>query len=103
MPKILTTQSAEGGMPGRDAIQVQLYTRQDCPLCVKAAKFLRSQERSWLLMLTSIDINSDPQLQQAYGNCVPVVTVNGKLRFRGQINPVLWKRLMAHESKRASV
>jgi glutaredoxin len=101
MPKILTTQSAEGGMTGREAIRVQLYTRRDCPLCVKAAKFLRFQERSWPLSVASIDIDTDPQLQQAYGNCVPVVLVNGKLRFRGQINPMLWKRLMIKELKGA--
>jgi glutaredoxin len=87
-------------MTRHQAIQVRLYTRQDCPLCVKAAKFLRSQERSWPLVLSTIEIESDPQLQEAYGNCVPVVLVNGKLRFRGQINSVLWKRLMAKEWKR---
>jgi len=89
-------------MTGRAAIQVQLYTRQDCPLCAKAAEFLRYAQRSWPLVLSSIDIGTDPQLREAYGNCVPVVLVNGKLRFRGQINPVLWKRLMMKELKRAS-
>ncbi len=89
-------------MTGREAIEIQLYTRQKCPLCVKAAKFLHAAQQSWPLVVTSIDIDSDPQLQNAYGNCVPVVLVNGKLRFRGQINPVLWKRLMRKESMGAS-
>jgi len=86
-------------MRGSEAIQVTLYTRQDCPLCVKAAKFLHSAERSWRLVLASIDIGTDPLLQEKYGDCVPVVMVNGKLRFRGQINPVLWRRLMRKELK----
>jgi glutaredoxin len=89
-------------MTAPEAIEVKLYTRRDCPLCVKAAKFLRLAEGSWPLSVVSIDIDADPQLQKAYGNCVPVVLVNGKLRFRGQINPVLWKRLMAKESNRVS-
>ena len=89
-------------MTGRQAVDVKLYTRQNCPLCVKAAKFLRSQERSWPLVVSSIDIDSDSRLQEAYSNCVPVVTVSGKLRFRGQINPVLWKRLIIKELKHGS-
>ena len=83
-------------------IEVQIYTRQNCPLCVKAASFLRSQQRCWPLVVASIDIESDPRLEETYGNCVPVIMVNGKLRFRGQINPVLWKRLMMKELKRAA-
>jgi glutaredoxin len=89
-------------MTGRQAVDVKLYTRQNCPLCVKAAKFLRSQERSWPLVVSSVNIDKDPQLEEAYGNCVPVVLINGKLRFRGQINPVLWKRLIIKELKHAS-
>jgi glutaredoxin len=89
-------------MGRREAIEVKLYTRQSCPLCDKAANFLRSQERSWPLAVASVDIDTDPQLQHMYGNCVPVIMVNGKLRFRGQINTVLWKRLMMKELPNAS-
>ena len=40
------------------------------------------------------DIADDPELTRLHGDSIPVVEVNGMVRFRGRINPVLWKRLM---------
>jgi hypothetical protein len=39
------------------------------------------------------DVDDDPELASQYGESVPVVTVNGKIRFRGRVNPVLLERL----------
>ncbi len=41
-----------------------------------------------------MDVDADPQLAAQFGECVPVVTVNGKIRFRGRVNPVLLERLL---------
>ena len=37
---------------------------------------------------------SQAQLVSQFGNCVPVVIVNGKVRFRGHINQVLLTRIL---------
>ena len=39
------------------------------------------------------DVDSEPELKTRHGDFVPVVTVNGKVRFRGRVNPVLLERL----------
>ena len=42
-----------------------------------------------------IDIDADRQLRDAYNECVPVVEIDGKVRFRGRVDPVLLRRLIA--------
>jgi hypothetical protein len=44
-----------------------------------------------------IDIDGDPALQKQFNECVPVVEINGKVRFRGRVNEVLLLRLLAME------
>jgi hypothetical protein len=40
------------------------------------------------------DVDESEQLTCDFGNCVPVVAVNGKVRFRGHINEVLLRRIL---------
>ncbi len=40
------------------------------------------------------DVDESEQLVCEFGNCVPVVAINGKVRFRGQVNEVLLRRLL---------
>jgi hypothetical protein len=41
-----------------------------------------------------IDIDADPALREQYNECVPVVVIDGRERFRGSVNEVLLKRLI---------
>ena len=75
-------------------MRVVVYTRSNCPLCDKAAAFLESERRRLGFAMEWVDIAADPVLTARYGEWIPVVEVNGTVRFRGQINPVLWRRLM---------
>lgn len=76
-------------------VEIVMYTRQGCHLCEEAWQLLECQRRRHSFTLRQIDVDSDPQLQLEYGECVPVVTVDGRVRFRGRINPVLLRRLLA--------
>ncbi len=42
----------------------------------------------------SIDIDADPALVAKFNECVPVVEIDGKIRFRGRVNEVLLERLL---------
>ena len=44
--------------------------------------------------VTLIDIDQDPQLVEQFCDCVPVVEIDGKIRFRGEVNEVLLLRLI---------
>lgn len=71
--------------------QVVLYTRQGCHLCDDACDVLVNHG----LSPQSVDIDADPELVAKYTECVPVVVIDGRERFRGRINEVLLKRLLA--------
>jgi hypothetical protein len=77
-----------------------LYTRTGCHLCETAWERLRRAQRRYRFALAAVDVDTDPELAARHGDCVPVVTVNGKVRFRGLINPVLLARLLNAESAR---
>ncbi|MBM4071898.1 MAG: glutaredoxin family protein [Planctomycetes bacterium] len=71
-----------------------VYTRTGCHLCEDAWTLLEDAQESHGFSLEAIDVDSDPELVTQFGECVPVVVVDGKVRFRGQVNPVLLKRLL---------
>lgn len=76
---------------------VVMYTRQGCHLCEQAWEQLEQAQRRYGFALRQTDIDEDPQLIRDYGECVPVVTIDGKVRFRGAVNRVLLERLLRHE------
>ena len=83
-------------VPALDHLDVVLYTRPGCHLCEAAREQLRHEQRRYRFRLAVVNVNTDIELIRQYGDQVPVVTVNGKVRFRGAINPVLWRRLLRH-------
>jgi len=72
--------------------EIKLYSRQGCHLCDDAAALLARYH----LAFETIDIDADPQLQARYNECVPVVVIDGKERFRGRVDELLLRRLIAH-------
>ena len=70
--------------------QVLLFTRPGCHLCEEAEAILKRHN----LSPQKIDIDASPELRAKYDTCVPVVVIDGKERFRGQVNEVLLKRLL---------
>ena len=75
-----------------------LYTRAACPLCDEAWELLTRYQKQYGFALETKDVDESAELVCAYGNCVPVVAVNGKVRFRGHVNQVLLKRLLVGDS-----
>ena len=41
-----------------------------------------------------INIDTDPQLFEKFKDCVPVVEIDGKIRFRGHVHLRLLKRIV---------
>ncbi len=85
------------GLAG-ERLHFVLYTRQGCHLCERAKQQLEVARRRHGFVLEEVDVDHEPELAEQYGNLVPVVTVNGKVRFRGAVNPVLLDRLFQARS-----
>jgi glutaredoxin len=83
-------------------LQVQMLTRSGCHLCEEAWKQLEAARQRHGFTLQTMDVDADPELVSQYGDCVPVVLVNGQVRFRGRINPVLLARLLRAEAGKAT-
>jgi glutaredoxin len=70
--------------------EVVLYTRQGCHLCEIAAELL-AQHR---LEVQKVDIDQQPELRERYNECVPVVVIDGRERFRGRVDELLLRRIL---------
>lgn len=79
--------------------EVVLYTREGCHLCEQAWRQLEEARRRFDFALRQVDIDADPRLQREYGECVPVVTIEGRVRFRGAVNGVLLQRMLSHHCR----
>jgi glutaredoxin len=75
-------------------VEAILYTRHGCHLCEQAKQILERHG----LSPREVDIDADPALKAKYNECVPVVLIGGKERFRGRIDEMLLRRLLAHET-----
>lgn len=91
LARLLRWISARGG---RRSFEVVVYTRADCPLCDEALHWLRKHQRSERLAIREVDIDGDPELMSKYGDKVPAIEIDGKLRFFGKLNEVLLRRLL---------
>jgi glutaredoxin len=75
-------------------LPVVVYTRQGCHLCDDAYALLVQHG----YRPEKVDVDTRSELADEFGNCVPVVVIDGKIRFRGRVNPVLLKRLKDSEN-----
>jgi len=88
---VSATQSDHDGRPLFQSCR--LYTRHDCHLCDRAMEVLLHFQDAFP-MIEVIDIDDDPQLVRQFGESIPVVEIDGRVRFRGSVHPRLLRRLI---------
>lgn len=71
---------------------IVLYSRAGCHLCDVALELLLNRQTRYGYRLDIVDVDADPELVAKFDTCVPVVAIDGKVRFRGRIEPVLLDR-----------
>jgi glutaredoxin len=80
-------------------LDVTVYTRAQCCCCHKALELLKEYQGRHGFTLNTVDIDADPVLAERYNTEVPVVVVEGKVRFKGVVNRVLFERLLVAEGR----
>ena len=80
-------------------VKIVLYKRKECPLCDSALELVRKFQDVYHLDIEVRDVDADPALVRQMGERVPVVYVEGRERFFGQINEVLLQRTLAGERR----
>ena len=72
-----------------------LYTRIGCHLCDEAHQVLAK----FGLVPELVGIDTNPTLLERYNDCVPVVFIDGKERFRGRVDERLLRRLLSRRQQ----
>ncbi|MEZ6059515.1 MAG: glutaredoxin family protein [Planctomycetaceae bacterium] len=72
---------------------VRMFTKHHCELCDRRQKCSR-RFRDQLPDVEVIDIEGDAELQRRFGEWVPVVEIDGEVRFRGSVNAALLERMI---------
>jgi glutaredoxin len=74
--------------------ELLLYTRRDCCLCEEMKEVVRQFAKRYPLTVNEIDVDGSPELQDKYGNEVPVLFINGRKAFKYRVTSTeLEKRL----------
>jgi glutaredoxin len=68
-------------MPGA-RIEVELLTRAGCHLCDEMKESLFRASEGLELAFSEVDVSGDPELEERFGNDVPVLFVNGSKAFK---------------------
>lgn len=71
-----------------DPTQITVYTREDCHLCSEAIDTIErvAASLSQPIDLDTVDVDTDPNLREKYGERVPYVTVDGRPRFKYRVD-----------------
>jgi glutaredoxin len=80
-------------MESNESVKVVIYTREGCHLCEEAHEMLCE----YGLAPTLIDVDADPRLREQFDTCVPVVEIDGKIRFRGRVDRMLLRRILQNQ------
>lgn len=78
----------------------RFFTRKNCHLCDDAIAVLMGFQGA-LPAIEIIDIDDSRELMRQFGESVPVVEIDGKVRFRGAISSRLLQRLIDAAEKRS--
>lgn len=68
--------------------QLTLYTRRDCCLCEEMKEIVREVAEEFpqdAIDVKELDVDSAPDLQEKYGNEVPVLFINGRKAFKYRV------------------
>jgi glutaredoxin len=72
-------------------VSVRLYVTAGCDICRRAGDLLHAEG----IAFETIDLDREPGRRPAGTTCAPAIEIDGKVRFRGEPNPVLLRRFFA--------
>ena len=67
-------------------VQIDIYSRPGCHLCDDAKEVVERVRLRFPFSLRVIDVETDPELEKAYGEQIPVVFINGNKAFKYHVD-----------------
>jgi glutaredoxin len=83
--------------------QLVLLTRRDCHLCEDMARVIDEVGREVSFELSTVDVDSAPELGARYGDEVPVLIINGRKAFKYHLSAGALRRRLRSEAWRRRV
>lgn len=81
--------------------RVRFYTRPGCCLCDEALELL-AVYRQELPEVEMVNIDDDEQLTERFGDCIPVIELDGRVMFQGRISAALLDRTIEARRRQRS-
>ena len=68
-------------------IEVSIYSRSNCHLCEVALGVLKGLQKETDFLISKILIDGNPELEEKYGEQVPVILINGNPHDFFRVDP----------------
>jgi thiol-disulfide isomerase/thioredoxin len=66
--------------------RVKFYSKPDCPLCDAGLLIVGKLSRRLDFEIDKIDISTDPELSERFGEMIPVVEIDGSVISHGKLS-----------------
>jgi len=76
-------------------VTVQVYSRHGCHLCEAALRTLEKLQEELVFVIDEIFIDANQELEDKYGEQVPVILINGKPHDFFKVDPERFKKVFA--------
>lgn len=73
---------------------IVIYGRRECCLCDEAKAAIEPIASQRGIAIETVDVDTSPELQKAYGLEVPVVFVKGRKAFKLRVDPKRLEELL---------
>jgi len=84
-----------------DPLEVTLYTRPGCHLCVEAKLQMAPLLAEFGARLREVNIDADPELRELYNLDVPVIFLADRKIAKHRLDPVQFRRQLAEARRRS--
>ncbi|WP_411965418.1 glutaredoxin family protein [Haloferax sp. YSMS24] len=83
-----------------DAVDIVVYTREQCHLCDEAEATIRevAEDEGVPVDIELVDVDTDEELREEYGERVPYVYVDGRPAFKFRVDPAQLREKLAAAS-----
>ena len=82
----LVFRTTTGKLLALTMLEITLYTKDNCSLCLKARRVLQDFQQRHAFRLAEVDITTDENLHERYKHDIPVATWNGEEIFHHRID-----------------
>ena len=77
------------------SLELVFYTAPGCSLCDEARAVLAPWERDWGIVVRTVDISEDPDLEARYRERIPVGEIGGRVVFKYRVDLDRLRRFIA--------